>query len=54
MNKLKIITLVSILLSQITTTFGINYSMEERAAYDYAYKNNITTMNSIDRADMYG
>lgn len=54
MNKLKIATFISILLFQITTTFWINYSMEERAAYEYAYKNNITTMNSIDRADMYG
>ena len=54
MNKLKIATFISILVSQIATTFGINYSMEERSAYDYAYKHNITTMNSIDRADMYG
>ena len=54
MNKLKIATLIPILLLQITNTFGINYSMEERTAYDYAYKHNITTMNSIDRADMYG
>ena len=54
MNKLKIIAFTSILVSQIATTFGINYSMEERSAYDYAYKHNITTMNSIDRADMYG
>ena len=54
MNKLKIIAFTSILLFQFTITFGINYSMEERSAYDYAYKHNITTMNSIDRADMYG
>ena len=33
-------------------TWATNYSMEERAAYDYAYKNDITTMTSIDKANM--
>ena len=30
-----------------------NYSKEEEQAYIYAYKNNITTMNSIDKANMW-
>jgi hypothetical protein len=34
--------------------FGANYSDELNEAYAYAYKNGITTMSSIDAADMYG
>ena len=34
--------------------FGANYSEEEEAAYAYAYKNGITTMQTIDAADMNG
>ena len=40
-------------LSSLSITFWQNYSMEERMAYDYAYKNGITTMNSIQSADMW-
>ena len=32
--------------------WATNYSMEERAAYDYAFQYGITTMNSIDDANM--
>ena len=31
-----------------------NYSEEFQNAYDFAFKNNITTMDSIDKADMNG
>ncbi len=34
--------------------FGANYSDELTEAYAYAYSNGITTMKSIDAADMYG
>ncbi|HRX63959.1 MAG TPA: hypothetical protein P5060_02545 [Candidatus Absconditabacterales bacterium] len=34
--------------------FGASYSDELEGAYDYAYDNGITTMDSIDNADMYG
>lgn len=35
-------------------TFGASYSDELEGAYDYAYENGITTMSSIDNANMYG
>ena len=31
-----------------------NYSEEFQKAYDFAYKNEITTMDSIDKANMNG
>jgi hypothetical protein len=34
--------------------FGANYSDELEEAYAYAYKNGITTMSSIDNANMFG
>lgn len=34
--------------------FAANYSDELQEAYAYAYTNGITTMNTIDSADMYG
>lgn len=34
--------------------FGANYDAELVQAYNYAHKNGITTMSSIDNADMYG
>jgi len=47
-------TLLSILclLGIVSISFATNYSMEERAAYDYAFQNGITTMNSIDDANI--
>ena len=47
-------TLLSILclLGIVSISFATNYSMEERAAYNYAFQNGITTMNSIDDANM--
>ena len=35
-------------------TFGATYSAEMETAYDYAYGMGITTMSSIDNANMYG
>lgn len=35
------------------TTFVFAYSSEEKQAYNYAFRNNITTMESIDSADMW-
>jgi hypothetical protein len=34
--------------------FGANYTAELVQAYDYAHDHGITTMSSIDNADMYG
>jgi hypothetical protein len=34
--------------------FGANYTTELVQAYDYAYGHKITTMDSIDNADMFG
>ena len=34
--------------------FGANYSDELTEAYTYAYTNGITTMKTIDAANMYG
>ncbi len=51
-KKLFLLALV-VALSSLSITFWQNYSMEERMAYDYAYKNGITTMNSIQSADMW-
>jgi hypothetical protein len=34
--------------------FGADYSAELVQAYDYAHGHGITTMSSIDNADMYG
>ena len=47
-------TLLSILcLFGIVSVSFAGYSVEEQAAYNYAFKNKITTMWSIDRADMW-
>lgn len=35
------------------TTWAVSYSAEEQAAYNYSFKNKITTMWSIDRANMW-
>jgi hypothetical protein len=34
--------------------FGATYSDELQEAYEYAYAKNVTTMTSIDNANMYG
>ena len=34
--------------------FGATYSEELQGAYDWAHENGITTMSSIDNANMYG
>jgi len=49
-TKASILTLVLFLLS---TTFASAYSQEEQAAYEYAYQNQITTMDSIEKANMW-
>jgi hypothetical protein len=33
---------------------GADYSEELQEAYKWAYKNSVTTMNTIDQANMYG
>lgn len=38
----------------VATLGAATYSEELEGAYDYAYNNGITTMSSIDNADMYG
>ena len=45
-----IILLIGCLLFPVNSA---NYSTEEKQAYDYAYKNNITTIDSIDKANMW-
>lgn len=42
------------LATMVPTTFAATYSDELEGAYDYAYENGITTMDSIDNANMYG
>ena len=37
----------------VSFSFWINYSMEERVAYDYAYSKWITTIDNIDNANLY-
>ena len=37
----------------LLTTFVFAYSSEEKQAYNYAFRNDITTMDSIDSADMW-
>jgi len=49
-KKASILTLALLLLS---TTFVSAYSQEEQAAYEYAYQNQITTMDSIEKANMW-
>jgi CHASE3 domain sensor protein len=36
----------------LLTSLAFSYSSEEKSAYNYAFRNNITTMDSIDSADM--
>jgi len=38
----------------VNVAFGASYSSELDGAYEYAYDNGITTMDSIDNANMYG
>ncbi len=55
-KKLFSITAIVALIGTIMPmyAFGASYSSELNQAYDYAYDNGITTMDSIDNADMYG
>jgi hypothetical protein len=54
----KLFSVTAILALLITTlpnvAFAASYSDELEGAYDYAYDNGITTMDSIDNADLYG
>ena len=59
MNTFKKLFSVSAIVALIGTimpmyAFGASYSSELNQAYDYAYNNGITTMDSIDNANMYG
>ena len=45
--------LLSILWIVFLFSVSFAYSTEERQAYNYAYQNGITTMNSISQADMW-
>lgn len=52
--KKPLLTVLTILLSMATFACAENYSTELQAAYDYAHSINITTMPSIDSANMNG
>jgi hypothetical protein len=47
----KTLLLILCLFGTISVSFS-GYTAEERAAYEYAYKNNITTQPTIETADM--
>ena len=51
MNKFSII-LSTLLLFFSTLCMWVNYSSELKQAYNWAYKNNITTQNSIEKANI--
>jgi hypothetical protein len=56
-KKLFAFTAIFALLATLMPVQGVNaasYSSELEGAYDYAYDNGITTMDSIDNANMYG
>ena len=53
MNQIKKLLSVFVVSLFLSVSFAKIYSIEEKEAYDYSYWNNITTMDSIDNADMW-
>ena len=60
MNIKKMFTTLSAMVVAVTMTlpsasvFGATYSQELQDAYNWAHENGVTTMDSIDNANMYG
>jgi hypothetical protein len=60
MNIKKMFTTLSAMVVAVTMTmpsvsvFGATYSQELQDAYNWAYSKGVTTMSSIDNANMYG
>ena len=60
MNIKKMFTSLSAMVVAVTMTlpsasvFGASYSQELQDAYNWAHENGVTTMDSIDNANMYG
>ena len=52
MKTKKTILVLSLLCTILSTAFVSGYTAEEIAAYEYSYKNNITTQPTIETADM--
>lgn len=53
MKQFKTLLSVFLVLMALSVSFAKNYSLEEKEAYDYSFWNDITTMDSIDKADMW-
>jgi hypothetical protein len=60
MNIKKMFTTLSAMVVAVTMTmpsvsvFGASYTAELEGAYNWAHKNGVTTMDTIDNANMYG
>ena len=60
MNIKKMFTALSAMVVAVTMTlpsasvFGAEYSQELQDAYNWAYSKGVTTMSTIDNANMYG
>ena len=53
MKHVKTLLSIFLVLMALSVSLAKEYSVEEKQAYDYSYWNNITTMDSIDNADMW-
>ena len=53
MKQVKTLLSVFLVLMALSVSFAKSYSVEEKEAYDYSYWNSITTMDSINNADMW-